>query len=296
MSTPLPWLHAYVARPLGHALSFTVLLIPWHGKAGAGHLRRKYEACLAPAGGIKSPGAEGAGLWLRRGQKHQRREKQAQHLGNSEELSHSAVAAVLDDDEEPLVGAGAADPTDGALNAPAAGEAACPGCPSYQGFVLCWTCFSECTGANLWTPGSRAATCIRSLPSVMRMMWQHVLASTAGQAEAQGEAEDGEDDDSSAALTDASLAEAEAGTEYEVTEFQGCGVPSAFADPGAYEDASETADGDRLTDLPKLPLQMRTSGLRVCFLHMSTCMCFLLPSSMPDAIFCAVFVVSACTT
>ncbi len=36
-----------------------------------------------------------------RGQKHQRREKQAQHLDNSEELSHSAVAAVLSDGECP---------------------------------------------------------------------------------------------------------------------------------------------------------------------------------------------------
>ena len=36
-----------------------------------------------------------------RGQKHQRREKQAQHLENSEELSHNAVAAVLDDDDQP---------------------------------------------------------------------------------------------------------------------------------------------------------------------------------------------------
>ncbi len=38
---------------------------------------------------------------MRRGQKHQRREKQAQHLDNSEELSHSAVAAVLSDGEQP---------------------------------------------------------------------------------------------------------------------------------------------------------------------------------------------------
>ena len=38
---------------------------------------------------------------MRRGQKHQRREKQAQHLDNSEELSHSAVAAVLSDGERP---------------------------------------------------------------------------------------------------------------------------------------------------------------------------------------------------
>ena len=35
-----------------------------------------------------------------RGQKHQRREKQVQHLDNSEELSHSAIAAVLSDDGE----------------------------------------------------------------------------------------------------------------------------------------------------------------------------------------------------
>ena len=43
-----------------------------------------------------------------RGQKHQRREKQAQHLDNSEELSHSAVAAVLTDGEECNAAAGAA--------------------------------------------------------------------------------------------------------------------------------------------------------------------------------------------
>lgn len=46
-----------------------------------------------------------------RGQKHQRREKQAQHLDNSEELSHSAVAAVLSNEEQPL---GAAEATEGA--------------------------------------------------------------------------------------------------------------------------------------------------------------------------------------
>ena len=43
---------------------------------------------------------EGLTVWgMCRGQKHQRREKQAQHLDNSEELSHSAVAAVLSDGE-----------------------------------------------------------------------------------------------------------------------------------------------------------------------------------------------------
>lgn len=78
----------------------------------------------------------------------------------------------------------------------------------------------------------------------------------------------GESDDSSSAHTDPSLAE-ETDTGYQDVdrdvEFQGCGVPSAFADPGAYEtgNADEAADEDRLTDLPKLPLQMRSSGLRV---------------------------------
>lgn len=69
---------------------------------------------------------------------------------------------------------------------------------------------------------------------------------------------------SSSAHTDPSVAEAE--TVYREVEFQGCGVPSAFADPGAFEssdDADVAAEDDRLTDLPKLPLQMRTSGLRV---------------------------------
>ena len=79
---------------------------------------------------------------------------------------------------------------------------------------------------------------------------------------------DGESDDSSSAHTDPSLAE-ETDTGYQDVsrdvEFQGCGVPSAFADPGAYEtgNADQAADEDRLTDLPKLPLQMRSSGLRV---------------------------------
>ena len=52
---------------------------------------------------------------MRRGQKHQRREKQAQHLENSEELSHSAVAAVLSDGERP---SGAAHPAEHACGLP----------------------------------------------------------------------------------------------------------------------------------------------------------------------------------
>ncbi len=58
---------------------------------------------------------------------------------------------------------------------------------------------------------------------------------------------------------------------YRDVEFQGCGVPSAFADPGAFESSDDTdvaAEEDRLTDLPKLPLQMRTSGLRVSTISM----------------------------
>lgn len=85
----------------------------------------------------------------------------------------------------------------------------------------------------------------------------------AGDAESQGD-EDLESNDSSSAHTDPSLAEAE--TVYREMEFQGCGVPSAFADPGAFDssdDADVAAEEDRLTDLPKLPLQMRGSGLRV---------------------------------
>lgn len=53
---------------------------------------------------------------MRRGQKHQRREKQAQHLDNSEELSHSAVAAVLSNGEQPY---GDAQPAEHASNTPA---------------------------------------------------------------------------------------------------------------------------------------------------------------------------------
>ena len=73
---------------------------------------------------------------------------------------------------------------------------------------------------------------------------------------------DSESNDSSSAHTDPSLTEAE--TVFREVEFQGCGVPSAFADPGAFEgsdDADVAAEEDRLTDLPKL--QMRSSGLRV---------------------------------
>lgn len=89
------------------------------------------------------------------------------------------------------------------------------------------------------------------------------------------EAEDGASEDSSSAHTAPSLAEGEAEYHQEV-EFQGCGVPSAFADPGAYGDSDEAdvpAEEDRLTDLPKLPLplQMRGSGLRVSSLCM---LCF----------------------
>ena len=87
----------------------------------------------------------------------------------------------------------------------------------------------------------------------------------AGQDEEQG-ASEGSEQDSSEPATEASLAEAdEAGQSYEEVEFQGCGVPSAFADPGAFEGADEAdvaPDRDRLTDLPKLPLQPRAS-LRV---------------------------------
>ena len=76
---------------------------------------------------------------------------------------------------------------------------------------------------------------------------------------------EGSEQDSSEPATEASLAEAdEAGQSYEEVEFH-CGVPSAFADPGAFEcadDADAAPDGDRLTDLPKLPLQPRAS-LRV---------------------------------
>lgn len=84
------------------------------------------------------------------------------------------------------------------------------------------------------------------------------------------EAEDGASEDSSSAHTAPSLAEGEAEYHPEV-EFQGCGVPSAFADPGAYGDsdgADVPVEEDRLTDLPKLPLQMRGSGLRVSSLCM----------------------------
>ena len=84
------------------------------------------------------------------------------------------------------------------------------------------------------------------------------------------EAEDGVSEDSSSAHTHPSLAEGEAEYHPEV-EFQGCGVPSAFADPGAYGDSDGgdmPAEEDRLTDLPKLPLQMRGSGLRVSSLCM----------------------------
>ena len=63
---------------------------------------------------------------------------------------------------------------------------------------------------------------------------------------------DMESNDSSSVRTDPSLAEAE--TAYREVEFQGSGVPSAIADPGAFEGSDE---------LPKLPLQMRSSGLRV---------------------------------
>ena len=88
-----------------------------------------------------------------------------------------------------------------------------------------------------------------------------------------------ESNDSSSVRTDPSLAEAE--TAYREVEFQGCGVPSAFADPGAFEGPDE-ADGaveeDRLTDLPKLPLQMRSSGLRVrsCLFGGLTCISLVL--------------------
>ncbi|CAL5220929.1 g3027 [Coccomyxa viridis] len=140
------------------------------------------------------------------GQKHQRREKQAQHLDNSEELSHSAVAAVLSDGEQPY---GDAQPAEHASNTPA------------------------------------------------------LRPEEAGDAEVHDDV-DLESNASSSAHTDPSVAEAE--TVYREVEFQGCGVPSAFADPGAFEssdDADVAAEDDRLTDLPKLPLQMRTSGLRM---------------------------------
>ena len=96
------------------------------------------------------------------------------------------------------------------------------------------------------------------------------------------EAEDGASEDSSSAHTAPSLAEGEAGYHPEV-EFQGCGVPSAFADPGAYGDSDEAdvpAEEDRLTDLPKLPLQMRGSGLRVSSLCM---ICFESSNSPPSS-------------
>ena len=56
---------------------------------------------------------------------------------------------------------------------------------------------------------------------------------------------------------------------------QGCGVPSAFADPSSFGDgANDTASeggsggdapGDRLGELPRRTLTLRPSGMRVCF-------------------------------
>lgn len=57
----------------------------------------------------------------------------------------------------------------------------------------------------------------------------------------------------------------------EEVEFQGCGVPSAFADPAGFGgDAAVDDDGcggdgpeDRLGDLPRRTLTLRPSGMRV---------------------------------
>ena len=53
-------------------------------------------------------------------------------------------------------------------------------------------------------------------------------------------------------------------------EFQGCGVPSAFADPSSYgaaadedEDGVTAIEDDSLSELPRRTLTIRASGLRV---------------------------------
>jgi hypothetical protein len=63
--------------------------------------------------------------------------------------------------------------------------------------------------------------------------------------------------------------------EEEQPEFQGCGVPSAFADPSSYpaagqhgqkdEEEGEGGDdtGDCLSELPRRTLTLRASGIRV---------------------------------
>lgn len=79
---------------------------------------------------------------MRRGQKHQRREKQAQHLENSEELSHSAVAAVLSDGERP---SGAAHPAEHACDLPSLTPEAGGKIFELQSLLLCSNrCLDKC--------------------------------------------------------------------------------------------------------------------------------------------------------
>ena len=188
----------------------------------------------------------------RSGQKHQRREKQAQHLENSAELSHSAVAAVLSDGEH-------AHPEEHACNLHSLTEEAAGKTCNSQLTLLCsnwWLCLNGCLMHLYKVSKAPLRSALEALPGCSE------VCADAGDAEVQGNV-DLESNDSSSAHTDPSLAEAE--TVYREMEFQGCGVPSAFADPGAFDsdDAEVAAEEDRLTDLPKLPLQMRGSGLRV---------------------------------
>ncbi len=168
------------------------------------------------------------GAFSCRGQKHQRREKQEQHLTEAEQLCNSTLDCVLDE----------------------------PGPDTCAGHAL--------QPAQTQSPSmySTEPQCEQPVTEVDTSAGAEAAASGGAEAEAEGDC---------GILVSRGRAAGASGDEE--VEFQGCGVPSAFADTAGFggnaaddeDDDGSGGDGpgDRLGALPRRTLTLRPSGMRV---------------------------------
>lgn len=166
-----------------------------------------------------------------RGQKHQRREKQEQHLKEAEQLCNSTLGALLDGPDT--------------LSTQSTDE-------------------QSAESLKVQLPQLEQAH-KEAAPEGGEQTGASLEATDGGEALAEDAAEEG----SGSGIVVQRGRAAGAGSCEEEVEFQGCGVPSAFADPASFVAAASDgegdgdAHGDSLGALPRRTLTLRPSGMRV---------------------------------